>query len=547
MIWGLVLGPLLAALLVYALPRNAERPVTWLAAAVAFANFLYALGLRDEPDQSARWFVRPFTANFHVGLGSGLSFWLVLLLTLTTGCALLVTRVPRQRDFVAQMLFLLGAMTGVFVARDVLLFALFFDLMLIPVFLTLIAWGPPTSSAWRYLIYNLTGGLGLLLATAAFGVIYGSTDVIGKAVGSGLTEIGSVYGPWIFAGFAVAFLIKTPVWPLHTWMPDTYCDLPSPVVAVVSAVQSKAGLYGFIVIGLALFPTYMHAAAPIMFALALISLLYGGLAALAQDDIKRVVAYSSLSHLGLIILAIFSFNSVALAGAIVYIIAHGLFSAALFLILGWVESREETRSLARLGGLGARNPRLAGALVIAALAALGLPGLCGFAGELLILTGVYKAGYFLAAIIALIPIVLAAAYMLRLFQGTMNGPEVPDLPQRPDLTWLEGLALAPLVVAIVLLGVDAGPLAHVEPQLVHVVGMDRDCLPRNSAAARVGVRVTAQPGLTSDQTADVLSACYAIAATGKIATFDSVRVDYLRGSSLLVPMKELNADHSIQR
>jgi NADH-quinone oxidoreductase subunit M len=545
MIWGLVLGPLIAALLLYAVPRDAEKPATWLAAAVAFANFLYAIGLRAEPDQSVRWLARPFTANFHVGLGTGLSFWLVLLLTLTTGCALLVTHVPRQRDFVAQMLFLLAAMTGVFIARDVLLFALFFDLMLIPVFLILIMWGPTTASAWRYLIYNLTGGLGLLLATAAFGIIYGSTDVIGKAVGAGITEVGNVYGPWIFAGFAVAFLIKTPVWPLHTWMPDTYCDLPPPVVAVVSAVQSKAGLYGFIVIGLALFPTYMRASAPIIFVLALISLLYGGLAALAQDDIKRVVAYSSLSHLGLIILAIFSFNSIALAGAVVYIIAHGLFSAALFLILGWVEAREGTRSLARLGGLGAHNPRLAGALVIAALAALGLPGLCGFAGELLILTGLYKAGDVWPAVVALIPIVLAAAYMLRLFQGTMNGPEVPDLPTRSDLSWLEGLALAPLVAAIVLLGVDAGPLARVEPQLTHVVGMDRDCLPRTTTPARVGLRVTPQPGLSADQTADVLSACYAIAATGKITTFDSVAADYLRAQRFLVPLKEPHADHSI--
>ncbi|HTV72828.1 MAG TPA: NADH-quinone oxidoreductase subunit M [Candidatus Acidoferrales bacterium] len=546
MIWGLVLGPLLAGAALYLLPRRAEGPATWIAAAVAFASFLSALGLRDAPDQSVRWFQRPFTANFHVGLGSGISFWLVLLVTLVTGCALLVTRVPRQRDFVAQMLFLLAAMTGVFVARDVLLFALFFDLMLIPVFLVLVMWGPPTSSAWRYLIYNLSGGLGLLLATAAYGVINGSTDVIGTSVGAGATAIGNIYGPWIFAGFALAFLIKTPVWPLHTWMPDTYADLPPPVVAAVSAVQSKAGLYGFIVIGLALFPTYMHAAAPVMFVLGLISLLYGGLVALTQDDLKRIVAYSSLSHLGLIILAIFSFNSVALAGAVVYIIAHGLFSAALFLILGWIESREETRSLARLGGLGARNPRLAGALVIAALAALGLPGLCGFAGELLILTGVYKAGYVWPAAIALIPIVLAAAYMLRLYQGTMNGPEVPDLPQRPDLTWLEGLALTPLVIAIVWLGVDAGPLARIEPQLTHVVGLDAGCLPRNSAAAAVGVRVTAAPGLSADQTADVLSACYAIAGTGELATFDSVRADYLRDSTLLVPMKEHHADTSIQ-
>ena len=242
-------------------------------------------------------------------------------------------------------------------------------------------------------------------------------------------------------------------------MPDTYADLPAPMAAVVSAVQSKAGLYGFIVVGLALLPGAMHAAAPAMFVLGTIALVYGALAALVQDDIKRVVAYSSLSHLGLILLAVFSFDSIALGGATVYLVAHGLFSAGLFVVAGDVEVREDTRSLARLGGLGARNPKLAGGLTIVALAALGLPGLCGFAGEILILTGLYHAGYGIAALIALVPIVIAAAYMLRVVQGVMNGPEQVDLPQREDLTPLELLALAPLVAAIVLLGIDPGPVA----------------------------------------------------------------------------------------
>jgi NADH-quinone oxidoreductase subunit M len=357
-------------------------------------------------------------------------------------------------------LFLLGAMTGVFVARDLLLFALFWDLMLIPVFLTLVAWSPTKTSttAWRYLIYNLVGGLTLLLATAAYGIVQGSTDVIGAPAAS-LAPISPVWALWIFAGFALGFLIKTPVWPLHTWMPETYADLPSPMAAVVSAVQSKAGLYGFIVIGLPLLPGAMHAAAPFMFDLGLIGLVYGALAALVQDDTKRVVAYSSLSHLGLILLGIFSFDPIALGGAIVYMVAHGLFSAGLFMTIGEVELREDTRLLSRLGGLGARNPRLAGGLTIVTLAALGLPGLCGFAGEILILTGLYRAGYVWETIVALVPIVLAAAYMLRVFQGVMQGPEVPDVPQREDMTPLEILALAPLVVAIVLLGVNPGPVA----------------------------------------------------------------------------------------
>jgi NADH-quinone oxidoreductase subunit M len=459
MIWALVILPVLAGFALYLLPRSADALAKWCGVVVSVVCFGLVVAANGAPDESLRWLQRPFTANFHVGLG-GLSTWLVLLLTLSSACALAVARVPRGRDFVAQMLILLGAMTGVFIARDLLLFALFWDLMLIPVFLILVAWSPSGSSstAWRYLIYNLTGGLALLLATAAYGVIEGSTDVLGVTLGHGATPIGPVWGIWIFAGFAFAFLIKTPVWPFHTWMPDTYADLPPPAAALVSGVQSKAGLYGFIVLTGVLLPEQMRAASDAMFVLGLVGLIYGALVALVQDDAKRVVAYSSLSHLGLILLAVFSGSTIALSGAAVYIIAHGLFSAGLFIVLGQIEEREGTRSISRLGGLGSRNPRLAGSLTIVALAALGLPGLCGFAGEIVILTGLFAAGYMWPTIIALIPVILAAAYMLRLFQGVMQGPEVQDLPQRPDASPLEVLALAPLVVAIVLLGVDPGPV-----------------------------------------------------------------------------------------
>jgi NADH-quinone oxidoreductase subunit M len=460
MIAALVVVPILAGLALFAVPRSAEAVAKWLGVALSFAVFVAAVLLRGAPDESVRWLSRPFAANFHVGLG-GPGYWIVLLLALATACSLMVTNVPRARDFVAQMLVLLGAMTGVFVARDLLLFALFWDLMLIPVFLVLVAWSPTKTSAtaWKYLVYNLTGGLALLLATAAYGIEQGTTDVIGRTSAS-LAPMSDAWTFWILAGFAFAFLIKTPVFPLHTWMPDTYADLPAPMVAVVSAVQSKAGLYGFIVIGLALFPNAMRVAAPLMIALGLIALVYGALAALAADDTKRVVAYSSLSHLGLIVLAIFSFDSVALGGAVVYIVAHGLFSAGLFLLLGEIEAREETRLLSRLGGIGARNPRLAGGLTIVALAALGLPGLCGFAGEILILTGLFQAGFVWQTLVALVPIVLAAAYMLRLFQGAMHGPPSADVPERADMTPLECFALAPLVVAIVLLGIDPAPVAN---------------------------------------------------------------------------------------
>lgn len=447
-----ILLPIVAGALLLMLPRadrTLSRTIGTVVAAITFGTVL-AAGTRDW---SVHWLSRPFDAAFHFG-ATPISLWIALLLTLCTACAVAACRVERTRDFVALLLALEGTMLGLFLARDLLVFALFWDLMLVPVFFALIGWGEHPATAWRYFIYNFAGGLTLLLATAAFGVIHGSTDVIG------LPGIGLVGGwaPWIYAGFAFAFLVKTPVWPLHTWMPPTYSGLPSPMASVVSGVQSKAGLYGFLAIATAMMPGCISQYATPLIILGLISLIYGAVVALVQNDVKRIVAYSSLSHLGLIVIAVAIGNRLALDGALVYIVAHGLFSAALFLLLGYVEEREETRALPRLGGLGWRNPRLSGALCIAALAALGLPGLAGFVGELFILIGIYQNGYVWPAIVALVAIVLASAYVLRLYQGIMNGPAREDLPVRADLTWVEGLAVAPLLAALLLVGVYPQPL-----------------------------------------------------------------------------------------
>jgi NADH-quinone oxidoreductase subunit M len=448
LVLGSILLPFVAGALLFVLPKDDKVLSKIVGALVAVATFVAVLAGRDQ-EWSVHWLERPFVSAFHFG-ATPISIWLALLLALCTACAIVATNLPRTRDFTALMLFLEGAMLGLFLSRDLLPFALFWDLMLIPVFFGLIGWGEHSATAWRYFIYNFAGGLLLLLATAAFGVIYGTTDVIGQP---GAPLIGA-WAPWIFGGFAFAFLVKTPVWPLHTWMPLTYSDTPSPMVSVVAAVQSKAGLYGFLAIALPFMPDYVAQYSPFLIILGAVSLIYGAVVALVQHDVKRIVAYSSLSHLGLIVIAIASRNPLALQGALVYMIAHGLFNASLFLILGYVEEREETRSLIRLGGLGKANPRMAGALCIAALAALGLPGLAGFVGEIIILIGIYQAGLVWPAIVALVAIVLASAYVLRLFQGVMNGPEVEDLPVRRDLTWMEGLAVAPLLAALVLVGVQ---------------------------------------------------------------------------------------------
>lgn len=456
MVLVLILLPLLAGSLLFFVPRSDRLVSRTVGCAVAAITFVLPLAFGGDGAFDARWLVRPFAASFHFAW-SGLSLWMVLLLGICTFAAVLSTNMASgSRTMIALLLLLEGTMMGVFTARDLLAFALFWDLMLIPPFFALVGWGAHPQTAWRYLVYNFSGGLLLLLATAAFGIFTGSTDVIGTA-----HQFAAGWVSWVFAGFAFAFAVKTPLFPLHTWMPDTYEQTPPPMVAVVSAVQSKAGLYGFLVISIPFLGSAMAQSKWIFIAAALASLLYGAFVALTQHDAKRIVAYSSLSHLGLIVLAIFSGNPIALQGAFIYIIAHGLFSAALFLILGYVEARTGTRMLARLGGLGNSNPKLAGAFTIAALAALGLPGLAGFAGELIILTGVFRAGFFWPALAALVPIVLASAYVLRLLQDVINGPEAADLPQRADLTWMEGLAVAPLLAALLVLGCYPHALAAV--------------------------------------------------------------------------------------
>jgi NADH-quinone oxidoreductase subunit M len=443
----LILLPILAGCALFLLPRTDRLGSRAAGCIVAAITFFLPLIAGNDGTFSAHWLSRPFTASLHWSWG-GLAFWMALLMALCTFCAILATNMKQTRTMVALLLMLEGTMMGVFMARDILAFALFWDLMLIPPFFALVGWGQHRETAWRYLIYNFSGGLLLLLSTAAFGVLYGSTDVIGSS-----HQLVGQWAPWIFAGFAVAFAVKTPLFPLHTWMPATYADTPPAMVSLVSSLQSKAGLFGFLVIGLPFFANAMGEWKWLFIVLSLISLLYGAYIALVQTDAKRIVAYSSLSHLGLIVLAIFSQNPIAIQGAFIYIVAHSLFSAALFLILGYFEERENTRSLACLGGLGANNPKLAGAFTIAALAALGLPGLAGFVGELIILSGVFKAGLFWPALIALVPIVLASAYVLRLLQDIINGPAREDIPERADLTWVEGLAVAPLLAALVILGV----------------------------------------------------------------------------------------------
>ncbi|MDE2572295.1 MAG: NADH-quinone oxidoreductase subunit M [bacterium] len=454
LLW-VVLLPIVLGFIGYALPKANDAAARAFAVIVSLVELLLvALQYGAVGSQvSLPWFSAPWIANFHFG-ASQIALLFCLTLAVITVAATVAAHVPRQRDFFAQLLLLEGTMMGLFLSRDLLVFALFWDAMLIPVFIMLVNWGEGTAAAWRFLIYNGATGLGLLLATAAYGILAGSTDVIGAAHVPAAFSAQAAW--WIFAGFALAYAVKTPLFPFHTWMPETYVSSPPPLAAVISSVQSKSGIFALLVIGLSLFPQQMRLWAPLISVLGLAGMLYGAFVAMWHNDAKRVLAYSSLSHLGLIFLGIFSFNRLAIVGVIVYALGHAFFNAMMFLVVGYVERREGTRAIDRLGGLGIRNPKLAGALMIGSMALLGLPGLAGFAGELLVLTGVWSSGEPWLAAIALVPIVVASVYMLRVLLKVIWGPEVPDLPVRADLSWWEIVAVAPLAAALLLFGLVPG-------------------------------------------------------------------------------------------
>jgi NADH-quinone oxidoreductase subunit M len=473
MIDYVVFLPLVTAIALLIIPRSATGALKGVALLGAVATFVLSLGLlalgRGEVlDQSLPWISGAWTAAYHVRV-DGVSEFFVLLTTLVSAAAIWAAfsyaDQRRLRGFLCLLLIFETTLLGLFTAGDLLLFYVYWDLMLIPVFLLLVGYADSEKArraAWTYLIYNGGGGLVLLLGLIGVVTHTGTFEVLGHSY-----AFGSIEG-WLFAAFALAFLVKTPSFPFHAWMPPTYTNSPAPLVAMVAGVQSKAGLYGFLVFALPLFPNAAHVWAPVLLVLAVVSIVYGAFAALGQRDMKTLVAYSSLSHLGLVLLAFFAFDLTSVAASLVMIVSHGLISAAVFLVVGFVEERSGTRDLDAFGGLAARAPRLQAIMLVAAMALLGLPGLSGFSGEFLILVGSWQTQPVITAV-SLIAIVLASAYTLRLFQSAMHGQQrLPGERSYGDLRPRELLLVAPLLAAIVFFGVWPGWLNDRTPNSVTV-------------------------------------------------------------------------------
>lgn len=456
LLWALpVAGALAIALL--------GRRLAWLGPLAAAVALAIALGLWPQAgtlSASTPWFQGAYGASVTYALGlSGLSLLLVALtLLLTALCGLAGLRYGGA--FVAWLTLLGGAAAGMFLARDLVLFYVFWELMLIPAYFLLVGFGGPgrRAAAWKFLLYNIGGSVALLVGIAALVAFHASMPGVGVGV-AGASAVPAAAVVPIALALAIAFAVKTPIWPLHGWVADTYAELPAPAAALVGAVQSKAGLYGMLAILMPLLPGGMARLAPWFIAAGIVSALYGAFCALGARDARRLLAYSSVSHLGLIAAAFATLQPAALSGGILQMVAHGIFTAGLFLLVGMLEERAGGPvDIGALGGIARSAPGLAGGLILLAMAALGLPGLAGFPGELLMVVGLYHYDLWLA-VLAGIGLVVAAAYMLRLIQLVLHGRPASDPQTQPrDLGGREKWLLAPIAVLVLLIGIWPRPI-----------------------------------------------------------------------------------------
>jgi len=461
----LILLPLLGALLIWLLPfpRRAAGGVALVFSLVeigfwgaALAHFRFG-GLSIEERSKLTWF-HDLGVSYHVGF-TNFSLWLVGLTVVVMAAAIAYAMWAgreRARAYFGLMLFLTSAIVGVFSAQDLLLFYVFWEAMLIPLYVLVGVWGGPgrLGATLKFVIYTMAGSLLMLASIIVLGLERGSFDI------PQLLQRGSS-STWLFLGFAAAFAVKAPLFPLHGWLPDAYREAPPEVSAVLSGVVSKAATYGFLYIGVfgfGLIGTGRHGTpiadlrTPIL-VLAAVGLVYGSLLAFRAPDVRGVVAYSSLAQVSLITIGVFATNLSGLNGALLQMVNHGLISALLFLLAGTIERRTATGRLDRLGGMARGRPALATMLMATGIIALAVPGSTAFAGEFLILAGIFTFawGY---ALVGGIAIVLAAMYMLRLISAVLHrdvGPAVP--PTARDLRAVELAILVPLLGCLLALSV----------------------------------------------------------------------------------------------
>ena len=365
----------------------------------------------------------------------------------------------RVREFMIAFLLLECMMIGVFCALDFVLFYLFFEGGLIPMFLIIGVWGGPRRvySSFKFFLYTLLGSVLLLLAMIYMYFEVGTTD-IPTLMGYGFSAEAQT---WLWLALFASFAVKMPMWPVHTWLPDAHVEAPTAGSVILAGVLLKMGGYGFLRFSLPMLPLASDLFVPLIFTLSVVAVVYTSLVALMQEDMKKLIAYSSVAHMGFVTIGIFTFNTQGIEGGIFQMLSHGIVSAALFLVVGVVYDRIHSREIAHYGGLVNRMPIYAFTFMIFVLASVGLPGTAGFVGEILVLVGVYQVNTWVAALTAL-GVILGAAYMLWLYRRIIFGQlEKDDLKQIADMNAREIALFAPLVILAVLMGIYPAPFLDV--------------------------------------------------------------------------------------
>ncbi|GAA1127079.1 NADH-quinone oxidoreductase subunit M [Nocardioides aquiterrae] len=486
----LMLTPVVGGVALMLLPKNGAAA---LPKQVAFGVSLLTLALgtaiaaQYDPKggmqftENAEW-IEALGAHYALGV-DGIGLTLVLLSVILTPVVILASWDDGDngrwwpRGLFAWMLALEGLSIGVFAATDVLLFYVFFEASLIPVYFLIGGYGGAdrARAAVKFLLYSLAGGLVMLASVIGLyvesarqraGASGGATYLVSELAG---IDVGTDVGRWLFLGFFVAFAIKAPMFPVHTWLPDATANATPGTSVLLVGVLDKIGTFGMVRFCLELFPEASRWATPAVVVLAVVSIVYGALLAIGSDNIPRLIAYTSVSHFGFIVLGIFVMNSQGLAGANLYMFNHGLSTAALFLVTGFLISRHGSALISDFGGVEKVAPVLAGFFLVAGLSSLALPGLSPFVSEVLVLVGAFAHSW-VAAAFAVTGIVLAATYILLMYQRTMTGPVREEVAGLPDLRPREVVALAPVLSLVVVLGFFPQPLlAVINPAVAHTL------------------------------------------------------------------------------
>jgi NADH-quinone oxidoreductase subunit M len=481
----LMLLPLVGAGVIAVLPKGSEKPAKQAALATTLVVMVatIAMALRFQRDNVSLQFVEKYSwiPSFGINYALGVDAIALVLILMSTILAPVVVLAGWNeahggrwsvKTFYILILVLETMMIGVFAATDVFLFYVIFEAMLIPVYFLIGGYGSGerSAAAVKFLIYSLVGGLLMLASIIALYVMSGAqgghTFDINK-----LSELqmSSTTQNLLFLGFFIAFAIKAPVWPFHTWLPDAAQSATPGTSVLLLGVLDKVGTFGMIRYCLTMFPEASKTFTPVILVLAVISIIYGAFLAIGAKDIKRLIAYTSISHFGFITMGIFAMTSQGQSGAILYMFNHGFSTAALFLVAGWMISRRGSSTIADFGGLQRVTPIMAWTFFIAGLSSLALPGLSSFVSEFLVLVGTFTR-YPVHAIIATFGIVLAALYILIPVQKALHGPTTPGNENLKDLNLREKLAIAPIIAIIVVLGFYPSPLLNViNPAASHVI------------------------------------------------------------------------------